>query len=137
MKRVLTLLVLVYSIAICRAQQVNYVLYVSSSNTYAYYNHLKVGCSPTTIFSPIAIDWSMANATNLETKEGTLVGSYSTTDYCTSRTMVNATCSLSQLVPGVRSIVSFDNDATLVSARLQTRAVAHNGTNHNAMGVTP
>lgn len=139
MKRIIVILALLFISRYCIGQ-VDYILYRSSSNTNAYYNHTLTGCSPTTSYSPIYLSWSAADGTSLSSKDYTLTGNYSTTDYCTSRTTVNIGCDLSQLVGGVRYTVPFDNNGPLKTETpkyngITTRSSYATGT--FTVGVTP
>jgi len=79
------------------------------------------------------------DGTSLTSKNYTLTGSYSTTDYCTSRTTVNIGCDLNQLVGGVRYTVPFDNNGPSIITTPKTGITLSssyaNGT--FTVGITP
>jgi len=119
MKRVLLIFTLLIGFANCWGQDVNYVLYRSTNYTNAYYNHLKTGCSATITSVPISIDWTINNGTELSSNNYALLGSFSTTDNCTSRSTIDIECDLSKFEGGVSYLVEFDNNSGTTTKTLQ------------------
>ena len=119
MKRILIIGVLIFGVASSWGQDVNYVLYRTTNSANAYYNHLKTGCSATITSVSISIDWSMSNGTELSSSNCSLLGSFSTTDNCTSRSTIDIGCDLSEFEGGVRYLVEFDNNSGTTTKTLR------------------
>jgi len=118
MKRLIITVLILFSAIWCCGQS-NYILYRQPISANAYYNHLKTGCSVTITSVPISIDWSMSNGTELSSSNCSLLGSFSTTDNCTSRSTIDIGCDLSEFEGGVRYLVEFDNNSGTTTKTLR------------------